>query len=280
MKKCLNQEKKSICFIYNLTKTRSKVIFDFDMGNIGCIESVNMRLMMKACSLCAVYLVFFFLMCTVEGYAMPGELLWKYEAGGSICGSVALNSDGSIYFCANDDSLYALNKDGTRQWAVQVTNDGYASPTVGKDGTVYIGSQDGYLYAFQPDGSVKWQFEADGALQGAPSIGPDGSIYVIAHSLYAIGSDGFQKWRVRDIEGWNSSPAIGNDGTIYIASANNKTFYAFDSNGALKWNYNIGYYTFCSPSIDADGNIYIGAEEISESGYNRAIYFHSTRRAL
>ena len=35
MKNCLCQDKKSICLIYKLMKTRLKAIFEFDMGNIG-----------------------------------------------------------------------------------------------------------------------------------------------------------------------------------------------------------------------------------------------------
>ena len=35
MKKCLNNTKKMIFFTYNLTKIQTKVILNFNMGNIG-----------------------------------------------------------------------------------------------------------------------------------------------------------------------------------------------------------------------------------------------------
>ena len=41
MKKCLNQDRKSIFFIHNLTKIRLKIRFDLDMRNIGSTDNTH-----------------------------------------------------------------------------------------------------------------------------------------------------------------------------------------------------------------------------------------------
>ena len=35
----------------------------------------------------------------------------------------------------------------------------HSSPAIGRDGTIYVGSLDNSLYAINPDGSQKWEFE-------------------------------------------------------------------------------------------------------------------------
>ena len=33
-----------------------------------------------------------------------------------------------------------------------------SSPAIGADGTIYVGSMDNYLYAINPDGTQQWAF--------------------------------------------------------------------------------------------------------------------------
>ena len=62
-----------------------------------------------------------------------------------------------------------------------------SSPAIGSDGTVYIGSEDTNLYALNPNGSQQWAFNAGCAIDSSPSLGSDGSVYVgSANGLFAI----------------------------------------------------------------------------------------------
>ena len=44
------------------------------------------------------------------------SLLWSYVTGFVINGSATIGVDGTVYFGSNDESLYAINNDGTLKW--------------------------------------------------------------------------------------------------------------------------------------------------------------------
>lgn len=76
-----------------------------------------------------------------------GTVQWFYKTDGNIFSSPVIDANGTIYFGAFDNKLYALNSDGTLKWSFLVYKGIFASPTLGIDGTIYIGSQDRKLYA-------------------------------------------------------------------------------------------------------------------------------------
>ncbi len=62
----------------------------------------------------------------------------------------AIAPDGTILVVSYDDTLYAVNPDGTKKWTFPIPVDGSeptSSPTVGNEGVVYVGSSDSKLYA-------------------------------------------------------------------------------------------------------------------------------------
>ena len=195
--------------------------------------------------------------------ANQGSLKWKYRTGGDIYSSVAIGSDGSIYFGSSDYFFYALDSSGSQRWRHRTGDVIYSSPAVATDGTIYFGSEDHYLYALNPDGSQRWRFTTFGAIDSSPAIAPDGTIYVGSRDgkLYAINPDGTEKWEYdtgNDI--LFSSPAIAPDGTIYIGSYH--TIYAFNPDGSLKWDYDAGSSVdYSSPTIGPDGTIYAAASK-------------------
>jgi outer membrane protein assembly factor BamB len=65
-----------------------------------------------------------------------------------------------------------------------------SSPAIGADGAVYVGANDNTIYAVNPDGSIKWEFAVAAYIQSSPTIGADGTIYMNVDEsprLYAIG---------------------------------------------------------------------------------------------
>ncbi len=195
-----------------------------------------------------------------------GTLKWRFFTSvyKEIKSSPAIGSDGTIYFGALNDTLYALNPDGTLKWNYSANQDIYSSPAIGSDGTIYFGSYDNYFYALNPDGSLKWRYRAGTNVHTSPAIGSDGTIYfgqmyseIFPGYLNALNPDGTLKWQYPTDCDIYSSPSIGQDGTIYFGtfSMENETYlYALNPDGSLKWRYPTN--TQASPVIGSDGTIY------------------------
>jgi outer membrane protein assembly factor BamB len=199
-----------------------------------------------------------------------GTLKWRYHTSDfrEIVSSPAIGSDGTIYFGSLNDTLYALNPDGTLKWSYSTNGDIYSSPAIGSDGTIYFGSYDNYLYALNPDGSLKWHYDAGTDVYTSPAIGSDGTIYFgqmygeYHHGEFnALNPDGTLKWSYPTDCDIYSSPAIGPDGTIYFGTLsweNDTYFYALNPDGSLKWR-NPTSNISSSPAIGSDGTIYFVA---------------------
>jgi outer membrane protein assembly factor BamB len=204
-----------------------------------------------------------------------GTLKWRYHTSDyrEIISSPAIGSDGTIYFGSLNDTLYALNPDGSLKWSYSTNRDIYSSPTIGSDGTIYFGSYDNYLYALNPDGTLKWRYDAGTSIHTSPAIGQDGTIYFgqmygqYHHGEFnALNPDGSLKWSYPTDCDIYSSPSIGQDGTIYFGTwtrDTNNYLYALNPNGTLRWRYLIGTgygaSIYSSPAIGSDGTVYFVA---------------------
>ncbi|MGA1874463.1 MAG: PQQ-binding-like beta-propeller repeat protein [bacterium] len=63
---------------------------------------------------------------------------------------LAIGADGTVYVGTGNESIYALDPNGTVKWSYATGGLISTSPAIGADGTVYIGCDDGKLYAFGP----------------------------------------------------------------------------------------------------------------------------------
>jgi outer membrane protein assembly factor BamB len=200
-----------------------------------------------------------------------GTLKWRYHTSDfrEIKSSPAIGSDGTIYFGSLNDTLYALNPNGTLKWSYSTDGDIYSSPAIGTDGTIYFGSYDNYLYALNPDGTLKWRYDSGTDVNSSPAIGSDGTIYFgQAYGEYhhgdfnALNPDGTLKWQYQT-DSDMTQPAIGPDGTIYFGTSPmdtaNPYLYALNPDGSLKWRFCISYLPRSSPAIGSDGSIYFAA---------------------
>jgi outer membrane protein assembly factor BamB len=201
-----------------------------------------------------------------------GTLKWRYFTSDyrEIKSSPAIGLDGTIYFGSVNDTLYALNPNGTLKWYYHTGRDIYSSPAIGSDGTIYFGSYDFYFYALKPDGSLKWRYDAGSSVHTSPAIGSDGTIYFgqMVNEYYpgyftALNPDGTLKWRYPTNCDIYSSPSIGQDGTIYFGTWSRENaihLFALNPDGSLKWAYWIGTgygaSMYSSPAIGSDGTIY------------------------
>jgi outer membrane protein assembly factor BamB len=209
-----------------------------------------------------------------------GTLKWRYHTSDfrEIISSPAIGSDGTIYFGSLNDTLYALNPNGSLKWSYSTNGDIYSSPAIGPDGTIYFGSYDNYLYALNPDGSLKWRYDAGTDVYTSPAIGQDGTIYFgqmwgeYYHGYFnALNPDGTLKWQYLTNHDIYTSPAIGPDGTIlYFGTSSKDTnnyLYAFNPDGSIKWSYPT-FNIISSPAIGSDGSIYF----VAPVGFGGSLY--------
>jgi outer membrane protein assembly factor BamB len=74
---------------------------------------------------------------------------WSFSTGNAVASSVAIGSDGTVFFGSYDTFIYAISASGTQMWNFATANSVGGSIAVGADGTLYVGSLDGKLYAIK-----------------------------------------------------------------------------------------------------------------------------------
>ncbi|MHC4520241.1 MAG: outer membrane protein assembly factor BamB family protein, partial [Planctomycetota bacterium] len=189
--------------------------------------------------------------------AVPGTLKWSVPLGGIVgyC-SPAIAEDGTVFIGGGENTLHALNPDGTKKWSLAASGAVVSAPAIGKDGIIYIGTHGNRIHAITADGTEKWSYPVGDKIDfSSPAIGKDGTIYVGCYDdhLYAMNPDGTKKWSFRARFNFFSSPAVGQDGTIYIGSENGKLYAVNPEDGSEEWDFQTGYFIHGSPSIAKDG---------------------------
>ncbi len=184
---------------------------------------------------------------------------WTFETG-NILDSPSIGPDGTIYVGSWDDSLYAVNKDGSKKWAYGASAGFDTAPAIDEDGTIYAGSNDGRLYAINPDGTEKWHYQTEREIKASPTIGDDGTVYVVSvdENLYAINPDGTEKWTF-DIGNFNvrkGSPVVDNDGNIYVTGTDS-LLYSIAPDGTENWTYSVEGELGSFPAMSNDGTLYL-----------------------
>lgn len=188
---------------------------------------------------------------------LDGQLKWQFETGGGQIGMTAVDDEGTIYFGAENDYLYALNQDGSERWRFGPI---YSPPAVviGNNGELYTRDPSG-LSAMLPNGQVAWSVELSSASPGTPAIGNDGTIYVsgVWGEMVAYSPDGTLLWNYEAI-GNVSSPVVDAEGTIYFLAGKTNHTYALNSDGSEKWVID-STYEYIAPgtvSLGVDGTMY------------------------
>lgn len=147
-----------------------------------------------------------------------GTVKWVFLTPGAIRSTVALGTDGTLYFGSRDGVFHALNSDGSEKWTFKAKDEIRASAAIDPlDGTIYFGSYDNNLYALNPDGTLKWSFATNGFIEASPIIDSRGIIYLKAHSgsLFAINKNGTLKLKQR-FQFLASGMALDAKGVLYF----------------------------------------------------------------
>ncbi|MBX7131293.1 MAG: PQQ-binding-like beta-propeller repeat protein [Fimbriimonadaceae bacterium] len=195
-----------------------------------------------------------------SGKGATGKSKWTFRTAGCVDTSCAIGADGTIY--AGSDQLYAIRPDGTQKWAVHTANGISSTPAIAEDGTIIVGTDDQTVLAVNPDGSTKWTANVSGdvaspaiAADGMIVVGTD------ANNVYAISSSGVQKWVFQTGGPISTAPAIAADGTIYVTSQD-ENLYALTPSGTQKWVFGTETGILSAPAIGSDGTVYFGSDSM------------------
>lgn len=209
---------------------------------------------------------------TVYGVSTTGTIGWRFRARRKIFSSPAIAPDGTVYFGAQDDHLYALHPDGTLAWSTNLGGDVDAAPAVADDGTVYAGSDAGAVFALDPaTGSIRGRTEVGGFVRSGLSLtrtglvvagvyGPaprvvaiDPASFAIAWS-FAIPGTGAPEFGV------HGAPIEDADGRLYFG-AQDDAVHALDRDGAAIFGFATGGDVDAPLVLARDGLLLAGSDD-------------------
>jgi outer membrane protein assembly factor BamB len=199
-----------------------------------------------------------------------GEVRWRFDTGGAVVSSPAVDADGRVYVGSQDDHLYALAADGRMRWRHRADADIDASPVIADEGTIVVGADDGALRGFAPtDGVLRWETQFAGPIRGPAALGRAGEVYVSVYGprprLACVGAaDGEVRWSFALGEetrlGSDGGAVVDADGNLYFG-AHDGFFYALDPQGELRWVRQLGGAVDASPILLESGVLLVGADD-------------------
>jgi outer membrane protein assembly factor BamB len=207
---------------------------------------------------------------TTRGIQQLHGELWRSKVDYGAIGTSGAIYEGTIYFGANDGSIYALDaNNGKRKWRFQTgAFPTSPSPPAVADNTVYVGGMHTFYALDSRTGLIRWQYAPEDATDGTFLISPtvvEGVVYSGGwHRLYALNATtGREIWKVRFNGEIVGMPVISDD-TIYIGTNSLDgrevgAFYALDiKSGRGFWTIKAGDFGVGGGAAIEDGTIYIG----------------------
>ncbi len=145
---------------------------------------------------------------------------WRYATGGALRTPIAVDSDGSIYFAAEDRYLYALESDGRLRWRYDTRRMPEGVLSLTGDGIVLLSVAPNRLVGINRSGERAFSYRARGQIL-APAITPDGNIVTAfgEGGIVFLTPAGHVVWNRRLDTEITAAPVIGADGAIYVATA-------------------------------------------------------------
>jgi outer membrane protein assembly factor BamB len=198
--------------------------------------------------------------------AETNEQVWLFDQAEKRYIAGPLVSEQGIFAPNEDNSLYALDKDGKLLWQYLTDNTLWATPTTdGKN--IYLASMDHMVYAIDAlSGKLVWKTDdLGGTLTGGPTLGPDGRLYVgtFGSEMLALNAqDGREIWRTKTV-GWVwSAPALV-EGTVYFGDLNSTIYALSAENGKVLWQVQpdtSDKRVITGTPLVLDGVVYVGTE--------------------
>ena len=191
----------------------------------------------------------------------PSGSIWKLVLPNldKFTAAPVLADDGTILIGCSNDSVYALNPDGTVKWADSVGGQVWATGALGADGTAYFQTADSMVLALRSDGTTAWTFPSGGG-NSAPVVGADGTVYAVNQDgmVYAINpADGSQKWTYNLSVPSVQAPAIDpSRNRLYVVSGAGALQSVDLTTGVAGYSYTAGQ-DASGPVVGPDGSVFI-----------------------
>jgi peptide/nickel transport system permease protein len=144
-----------------------------------------------------------------EGPQDP-SVLWQYSNTEGYSGGPVVRADGVVILAGNDQTLIALNPDGTLRWKGSLEGQPVGAPALDEAGGVYVVDVDGGLTYFPFDSAEsEWKFtqtEPRRATSG-PVVSSENRIYyTLADRIQAVSSTGEDLFRVHMTDAYVEEP--------------------------------------------------------------------------
>jgi outer membrane protein assembly factor BamB len=163
--------------------------------------------------------------------------------------SVAIGTDGTVYFTWYDSTLYALSSEGTIKWKRTVCNvrtdtlfiigSRLASPVIDRRGRIYTANDT--IFCFSKDGEIIWTY-TDTSITEMPlqaiSIGRYGLYCMSNDGILCVDFEGQKKWfRTTGFIGFRHRTIIldESDNLYFHSGIFGQNIHSLDRNGNLRW---------------------------------------------
>jgi outer membrane protein assembly factor BamB len=190
----------------------------------------------------------------------------------------ALVYEEMVYAPSADNTLYAIDEDGTLIWSFETEKPLWAKPNSNTHcNCIILSSMDHRVYALDAHtGDLIWKTDSlGGSIVGTPEINNDEFVYIgsFANKMIALNADdGSIQWSFPTNDWVWSGPVVMDD-TLFFGDLSG-TFYAVNrQDGSSLWQFQPGSAVVGSPLIRDDG-IYF----TTESGTVFALNFEGTVR--
>ena len=193
---------------------------------------------------------------------VSGEFKWVFAISQITYGGGALVApDGTIYQCVRNatiNNVYAINPNGTQQWAVKLDAAIGAFPALSADGVLYCLTNKSTLYALDASsGAIKWQQSLDGATGSAVAIDKAGNVYAgTSAAIYSFKSNKEQNWKLEEVNVTEQATFALKDQVLYATLKNGGLVAVDMTNGTKKWTYPTTKGDAYFPIADKNGNVY------------------------
>lgn len=212
----------------------------------------------------------------LRAISFNGEEKWKLadlkSVGweGKVTSQPILSSDGTIYLADWMHTVFAVNRDGTIKWKLDVSPAHVNSQmNLDKEGNLYFLASNGILHKVSPQGRILWRLILSefGSSSCSVVFSPDGkTMYLTEDKLYAVTTEGELKWSYQHPTApntYSTIPLVDASGNIHIFNGyqrikpNGITFPYYPYPDSVKKFFHVN--SNIDPTIDKNGNVYIGA---------------------
>jgi outer membrane protein assembly factor BamB len=174
-----------------------------------------------------------------------GTMKWffnrKLDVGNAIGAiysqSVAIGSDGTIYFGCWDSTLYAINPENASvKWKYKSSF--VISPVIDNNGNIYASNDT--IFCFRPDGTIKWRYVNEAFIGYCWEISLSHNYIFCAflqNGILALDYAGHKKWFYSvdyENDGGKDGILIDENENLYLKT-NSNNIKSWDRDGSLRW---------------------------------------------